>query len=321
MELSVLIPARNERWLARTVKDLLEHIEADTEILVGLDGEWADPVIRDHPRVKIFHVCESIGQREMTNQLARLAKGRYLMKVDAHCAFDQGFDKKMLEAFKETGDNVAMVPTMRNLHAFDWVCECGFRHYQDKGKTCPQCGKTMVIDERWIPKSRPESNSYCFDSEPHFQYFNEYTKRPGWGKELEESMSIQGSCFMVTKEMYFRLNLCDETLGSWGSQGIEVACKTWLSGGRVVINRRTWYAHMFRTKQENDFGFPYEIKIKDHKRLVKDLFWSGAWEHQTRPLSWLVKKFWPIPPTPRSRGWTEDDLTELIKLEGGKIET
>ena len=73
-KLSILIPANKEMWLARTVQDLLEHIEADTEILVGLDGAWADPVIPDHPRVKIYHVTESIGQRAMTNQLCRLSK-------------------------------------------------------------------------------------------------------------------------------------------------------------------------------------------------------------------------------------------------------
>jgi glycosyltransferase involved in cell wall biosynthesis len=41
-ELSILIPARNEEWLSQTVDDLLKNIEADTEILVGLDGAWAE---------------------------------------------------------------------------------------------------------------------------------------------------------------------------------------------------------------------------------------------------------------------------------------
>jgi hypothetical protein len=87
-------------FLNRTIEDILEHIEADTEILVGLDGAWADPTIPDHPRVKIFHVTEPIGQRRMTNQLARLSKAKYVAKVDAHCGFDQGFDRKMIEFFK-----------------------------------------------------------------------------------------------------------------------------------------------------------------------------------------------------------------------------
>ena len=45
MDLSILIPARNEMFLARTVKDILAHIEGDTEIIVVCDGNWPDPPI------------------------------------------------------------------------------------------------------------------------------------------------------------------------------------------------------------------------------------------------------------------------------------
>src|SRR3990167_7354399 len=102
IDLSVLVPARNEEFLGRTIQDLLENIEGNTEIIVIYN-----PV--------------AVGQRAASNQAAKLAKGKYLMKVDAHCAFDKGFDVKMLEAFKEVGDNVTMIPLMRNLLAFDWV--------------------------------------------------------------------------------------------------------------------------------------------------------------------------------------------------------
>ncbi len=307
-ELSILIPARNEEFLARTVQDILDHIEADTEIIVVLDGEWAHPNIPSHERVVVCYLPVSIGQRAATNLACRLSSARYVMKVDAHCAFRQGFDKSMIKAFREVGDDVVMVPTMRNLHAFNWVCSCGFTHYQDKGSTCPTCGKEMNKDIVWIPKKRPESRSYCFDATPHFQYFNEYTKRPEFTGNLTESMSIQGSCFMVTREKYWDLSLSDESFGSWGSQGIEVACKLWLSGGRVIINHRTWYAHMFRTKEVNNFGFPYPQsgkQVDSAKKKAKELFFNNAWQKQTRPLSWLVEKFWPVP------GWNEEQLLQL----------
>lgn len=311
-DLSILIPSRNEMFLARTIQDILENIEADTEIIALLDGQWADPAIPQHDRVNVIYLPESIGQRAGTNMACRLAQGKYVMKVDAHCSFDKGFDRKMLEAFKETGDNVVMAPTMRNLWAFDWKCySCGWKKYQGPTpKKCENCGSTKVKRKMmWIGKERPQSNSFCFDSTPHFQYFNEYTKREGWGGDLVESMSLQGSCFMCTREKYWELNISDEYFGSWGSQGIEVACKFWLSGGRVIINRKTWYAHMFRT-QGGDFSFPYPQKeslIQEAKKKAKDLFFNNKWDKQVRPLSWLVEKFWPVP------GWTEEDLNKLKK--------
>ena len=92
MDLSILIPSRNELFLARTIQDILEHIEADTEVIAVLDGQWADPPVEDHPRVTLVYHPESVGQRAATNEAARIASGKYLMKVDAHCAFTQGFE-------------------------------------------------------------------------------------------------------------------------------------------------------------------------------------------------------------------------------------
>jgi hypothetical protein len=308
--LSILIPARNEEFLARTIEDLLENIEDDTEILVGMDEKWANPSITDHPKVTVLHTSVSIGQRAMTNQLCRLSTAKYVMKVDAHCAFDKGFDRKLMEDMQ---DNWTVVPVMRNLHAFDWVCEKGHRRYQSPSGACKECGGETHKDVVWIAKTNPQSTAYCFDPEPHFQYFGEFKKRPEGKGDLTETMSLQGSCFMLTRDKYWELNISDESFGSWGSQGIEVACKTWLSGGRVMVNHKTWYAHMFRT-QGGDFGFPYPQsgkQVGSAKKLAKDIFFNNKWDGQIKPISWLVEKFWPVP------GWKQEDL-DSIKISPNK---
>jgi hypothetical protein len=48
-DLSVLIPARNEMFLTQTIEDILSKIEADTEIIAVLDGQWADPPKPQNP--------------------------------------------------------------------------------------------------------------------------------------------------------------------------------------------------------------------------------------------------------------------------------
>lgn len=314
-DLSILIPSRNEMFLARTIEDALVHLEADTEVIAVLDGAWADPGIPQHERVNILYVNQAVGQRAATNLACRLSKARYVMKIDAHCAFDQGFDRKMLEGFQEVGDDVTMVPVMRNLWAFDWKCyHCGWKKYQGPTpEKCGQCGESDKIRRKmiWQGKPNPQSTSYCFDSEPHFQYFEAYKHREPYLTDRKtgftETMSLQGSCFMCTREKYWSLELSDEKLGNWGNQGIEVAVKTWLSGGRVLVNHRTWYAHMFRT-QGGDFSFPWPCSGRDTertKRRVKRLFWENAWPKQVRPLSWLLDRFWPVP------GWSEEALAEL----------
>lgn len=303
-------------FLARTIQDILENIEADTEVIAVMDGSWANPPVPQHERVNVIYVPEPIGQRAAQNLAAKLSKAKYVMKVDAHCSFDKGFDRKMIEGFKKTGDDVTAVPIMRNLWAFSWKCyHCGWKKYQ--GPTpdkCPQCGERHHLKRKmmWIGKSNPQSVSYCFDAEPHFQYFGEYTKRPEYLEQLKtgftETMSLQGSCWMCTREKYWELDLGGEELGNWGGQGIQIACATWLSGGRVLVNHNTWYSHLFRTAG-GDFGFPWSgIKgqsTEQTKKNVRDLFWNKKHPKQIYPVSWLVKKFWPV------KGWNEKDLNGL----------
>lgn len=291
-ELSILIPARNEMFLARTIEDILAHAEADTEVVAVMDGGWIEPQVKQDPRVTVLMFPESIGQRAATNAAARVASGKYVMKVDAHCAFDQGFDRIMLEDMQ---DELTMAPVMRNLHAFDWVCANGHRRYQGPSGPCTECGEATTMEVVWIAKQSPQSTAYRFDKDLHFQYWGELKKRQQG--DLVETMSLQGSCFLMTAERYWGLNICDESWGSWGQQGVEVAVKTWLSGGRVVVNKRTWYAHMFRT-QGGDFGFPYPLsgaQVDHARKKSREILQADRWEGAKRPFAWLLRKFAPAP--------------------------
>jgi hypothetical protein len=293
-ELSILIPARNEEWLGRTVDDLLAHIQADTEIIVVLDGEPGK--VPAHERVRVIELKESIGQRAAQNLAAKHSTARYVMKMDAHCAVPHGFDRVMIDAMQ---DDITQVPVMRNLHVFNWRCRhCHMERYQGpQPQLCDneECqGKPLNFHKKikWIAKSSPQSSAYRFNTELQFKYFGEQKRRQGQ-TGLQESMSLQGSCFMATRENYWAKELCDETWGSWGQQGTEVALKTWLSGGRVMCNMDTWYAHLFRTQP--GFGHPYsgvgasQFKARE---ICRDIFLNDKWPKQIYPLAWLLERFW-----------------------------
>ena len=293
-DLSILIPARNEQFLSRTVEDIIAKKRGNTEVIVVLDGAWAEPGIKDHPDVTIIYHNQSIGQRAATNEAARLSTAKYVAKTDGHCTFDEGFDVKLMADMQ---DDWTVVPTMKNLHAFDWVCPNGHRRYQSPSGPCRTCGLETTMDITWEAKPSPNSNSYCFDQDLHFQYFRDFEKRPEGKDKLTESMSLQGSFFMCTREKYWELGLCDEGHGSWGQQGVEVALKTWLSGGRVIVNKNTWYAHMFRT-QGGDFGFPYPLSQRDvdkAREYSRNLWLGKNWPLAKYDLDWLLEKFKPVP--------------------------
>ena len=168
-DLSIIIPARNEMFLAKTIENILENIRGKTQIIAVLDGSWADPQVKDDPRVVLIHYSESIGQRAACNKAALLSDAKYIAKCDAHCGFDEGFDVKLMA---DMHDDWTIVPVMRNLWAFDWVCPNGHRRYQGPSGVCTECGKPTTKDFKWIGKTNPQSDSYCFNTEPQFQYFD-----------------------------------------------------------------------------------------------------------------------------------------------------
>lgn len=324
-DLSIIIPARNEMWLKDTVEDVLAHSCPRTEVIVVLDGDWPNPPLDQHDRLTVVHLSESIGQRAATNLGMRMATSPWVMKLDAHCSMAPGFDVTLLRDAETLGPMVCQVPMQFALHVFDWVCDtCRKKSYQGPTQTkCtdkmylregdvysgqlkerPSCGGTTFTKHFiWQARGSRKSTMWRFDSELHFQYWNKaHNSTP-----ISETMGMLGACWMVSRDHWNYLGGLDEAHGSWGQMGTEVACKYWLSGGRVVCNKNTWYAHLFRT-QGGDFGFPYENNTADQaKAYSKNMWRQGLYYRQTRSLRWLVDKFWPLGKDGKGiPGWTEE---------------
>lgn len=311
--LSVLIPARNERWLARTVADVCANMRGDTDVWVVLDGAWPEPgyELPQHPKVNVVYLPQSIGQRAATNLAAKLTDARYVMKLDGHCALAEGFDVALMDAAKELGEDVTQIPSQRNLHIYDRVCPCGKREYQGPlTAPCVACGKTeWAMDIVWNADRR-RTDYWRFDSDLHFQYWNEYKHRPSASADFVDVMTSLGACFFMSRERFWQLGGLDETHGSWGQFGVEIGLKSWLSGGRQVVNKRTWFSHFFRV---GGIGFPYEIHGADQERArqySRDLWRGNKWAGQVRSLRWVLEKFWPVP------GWTEEHRDALPRTLG-----
>lgn len=294
-DLSVLIPARNEMFLQNTIDDVLKNKRANTEIIVVLDGYWPIVPIPDHKDVHVLHHTEAVGQRAATNEAAVLSRAKYIMKLDAHCSVDEGFDVKLMEDIDST---TTVIPRQYNLHVFDWVCNCGNRLYQGRTPSpCEKCGGEFKRELIWQRRINRVTDFWYFDKDLHFQYWNEYKKRPEAKNDICDVMSNLGACWMMERKRFKDIGMLDEGHGSWGQMGTEISCKTWLSGGRQVVNKKTWFAHMFRT-QGGDFGFPFPItekQIQAARERSKWLWLGNNWPKAIRKIDWIIKKFGPVP--------------------------
>lgn len=303
-DLSVIIAARNEMWLGHTVADVLAHATGDTEVIVILDGAWPETPLPIDPRLKVIYHPISIGQRAAVNEGARLSNARYIMKLDAHCAVAPGFDTALMA---DCQPDWTVIPRMYNLHVFDWRCTvCGHTQYQGPTPGLCECGGSYTRDIKWQPRWNRQTDFARFDHNLHFQYWGAYKDREAAQPDIADVMSSVGACWFMERDRFWQLGGLDEAHGSWGQMGVEIACKSWLSGGRQVVNKKTWFSHLFRT-QGGDFGHPYPITASDvdkARSYSQDLWTNNKWPGQIHPFSWLIAKFQPVP------DWPEGTVTK-----------
>jgi len=283
--LSVLIPSRNERFLNRTMRDIFEKAEGDLEIIAVIDEKWPDEVMED-PRIKYIHPDKPGGLRNGINLAVEAATGEHVMKCDAHCMFDQGFDVKLAADCEE---DWLVIPSRYSLLADD-----------DKWEIA-NTGKSRVdyhylsfpLDVR--PKERPGL---------HGRVWNERARsrkdKPEY--EIDDEMSFQGSCWFANRK-YFMDNIYpmqEEGFETFIAEPQEIGIKYWLGGGRTVVNKKTWYAHLHKGKKWGRGYFIDRRPLRRGNAYSCDYFMNNRWEDRKHDLSYLIERFWPIP------GWPED---------------
>lgn len=291
---SIVIPAKNEMFLSRTIQELLEKAEGDIEIIASLDSDWPKPTkhgvvdtpaIIDDPRVNYIHHGSRTGMRGVINSAVALARGEYIMKIDAHCMVDQGYDVKLKA---DCEDNWVVIPRRKRLDAENWCI-------QDVGK--PDVDYNFLS----FPDNPADFGGAGLNGRIWTEKIRERLNDPQY--DIDDELSFQGSCWFMKRDYFYFLELMDEeNYGPFWNEAQEIGFKAWLSGGRVVRNKKTWYAHLHKGKK---YGRGYFLDknwaTQGASYALKWLTTDKMWHKQIYPLKWLLKKFMPMP------GWPEDE--------------
>lgn len=280
--ISLIIPSRHERFLNATIVDVLAHAVGDLEILPVLEGYWPDPPLPEDPRIVPLHFGVAQGMRQAINAAARIATGEYLMKLDAHCSVAPGFDEALKAdcekdwvviprrypldgdtgGWEVRGDNKYPI----DAHFLSWP-------YERPGDA--NCG---LHGDAW--KARRDARSHIL---------------------IDEEMSSQGSCWFMHREMWARLGELDfVNYGPFYQEFQEIGLKAWLGGGQVMVNKKTWYAHLRKGKKWGR-GYVMSDFRRDEVTEYTAQYWMRDTSHPRR-LRWLVERFTaqsgPIPTWP-----------------------
>jgi len=282
---SIISPCRNERFLSKTVADLLAKSAGDIEVIPVLDGCAPPADLPTDPRVKPLQLPDRVGMRGAIDIGALAATGEFLMKTDGHCMYAEGFDQ-VLKADCE--DNWIVIPRRYSLEPEEW-------------KINPK----EPVDAHYLswPFERPGDKSCGLHG-------NIWRERAKACKDVlvDDEMSSQGSCWFMMARHKARLGHMEvENYGTFCQEFQELGMKTWLGGGRVVVNKKTWYAHLHKGKK---YGTGYQFNNAEWKKWIIDnergrLFtirhWMfDEWAERKRDLKSLIDRFWPVP------GWPAD---------------
>ena len=284
-KVSVIIPSRREQFLPQTVADVLRNARGEIEVIVVLDGYWPDPPLPDDPRLKLLHKGTAEGMRPAINHGSQMATGEYILKCDGHVAFAEGFDEVLKSEYHE--NNWILVPRRYALDPETWAHEVRKDH-------------KYPIDAHYLCEPYERHG----DSTPGL-HGTEWRARRDARQHilLDEELTSQGSCWFMGRAQWDRLAPLDSAAyGSFWHEFQELGLKTWLSGGQVMVTKRTWYAHLYKGKR---YGRGYSTKNMGHEAGTEfcTRFWmtDQPFPGRTHTLRWLLERFWPVPT------WTDLD--------------
>ena len=287
--LTIIIPSKQEKFLQQTILDVLKNVEGDIEIFPVLDGyDIPEEEIVIDERVKYLKLepTSYTKKRQGINLAVSLSKYKFVMSLDAHCMMAPGFDTVLKRDWQEKW---VMVPRRHRLDAENWCLQS-------------QVDKRPPIDYEYIIFSQLLNNREGM----HGFKWDERTLN-SWNTPIDDIIAFQGSCWLMSKDWFIKQRFMDLNYQGWGQEAEEICFETWKNGGRVVVNKNTWYAHLHKG---NKYGRMYWMSRDENRRSYAYSYKRWMIDNLDFTIS-LIKKFPRMPNWPNN--WEEMLREEKIK--------
>jgi len=237
--------------------------------------------------------------RESINRGVQLSNGNYIMKIDEHCLVSHGYDIGLIADCEE---HDVIIPRRYRLSPAAWMIEedgrapvdymhidYAFQRINDK-----RCGLHGNI---WKRKERAEIL-------------------------IDETPTMQGSCYFMPRKHWDEVlvELDSDLYGNFTHEAQEISCKTWFTGGRVMVNKKVFYAHWHKGKKGRNYGFSTQQYINHGKSMNEGRIFCREYWLNTKDYKydweWFMTKFPDMP------GWGpnwRENLKRDYELEEDKL--
>ena len=279
-KVSIIIPSRAESFenLNRTIKSIYENATGDFEVIIGLDGLPHTDVPDVFTNLQMIRFPSVVGIKTNINAMCAMATGKYIYKSDAHCRFGKGFDEILQECMDE-----------------DWIVMPRFKIIKDDWSIQMRDGQEEFYDYFYLCCPFTDPKGFRFKAGGHWPERTQerLTSHPS----VDETPQIHGSGWFMSKDRYFELGGFPN-IDPYGhaQEPIWLALKNSLMGGKVMVNKKTWYAHLHQQGNKRGYHMDKEQENKSYS-IAANTFMSDP-----RMMGWL-EKFLPMPTWPEN--WKE----------------
>lgn len=291
-KVSIIIPARQELAinLGNTLQSIYENATGEFEVIVGFDGGIAEgepeQITDGFPNLQIIKFPDVVGIKTNINAMASMATGKYIYKSDAHCRFGKGFDE-ILQADMEP----------------DWIVMPRFKIIKDDWSIQMRDGEEEFYDYFFMHCPFTDPRGFRFKAGGHWPEMTQQrlTSHP----TVDETPQIHGSGWMVSRDYYFNVLQGFPIKDPMGHamEPINLALKNWLKGGKVMVNKKCWYAHLHQRGDRR--GYTMSKEQENYTYLTTAEHWMGDKECNLKhDILWFVKEKFPNMPT-WDNGWEE----------------
>ena len=246
------MPGYKDPYAMKTIADILKNsqLRDALEVIHVWDGFYPEFDLVQDPRVRYVHLGKNRGMRGAINAGVAVARGEFFMRLDEHCVFGEGFDKILTDACKE---NEIMTAKRFFLDPVKWEVMPDEPVEHEK-LTIQNVSDTV---RKFAGKRDRERDKEQKDV------------------SISEMTAMQGSMWIANRAFFLKTvgELQTEGYGPLIQDSVEVCMKYWQAGGRLMLNKNTWFAHKHRSfsrthsngTKENpakcDDGYTYALSV------------------------------------------------------------
>lgn len=220
IKLSVIIPSYKDPLVQKTIDSLLERSELgdQLEVVVVMDGYTQE--LKNDPRVRIVQLGKNRGMRGAINAGVDVSRGEFIMRTDEHCVFGKGYDRILTETCEPN-----WIVTARRYFLDPVKWEVMNIPPVDYEKLVIQDGKKFA-GQRWYSRTKERKDIM-----------------------IDETMATQGSMWVMPRSWWDKVivELQTDGYGPLIQDSHEMQFKTWQAGGKLMLNKNTWFAHKHRS--------------------------------------------------------------------------